>query len=253
MGLTKDQIIHGFWYKDREHDWPPSSITRFEDYAPTEKLNLVITQLDVSSYQQGKIVDIWCQALPNFKEVKYLWFHSRVNQKMFDAACKMPNLVGLNVKWSGIKHITGLQYLKKLRYLHLGGSSQVESIDILGDLNGLITLELEQLNKISDFSIISKLSSLEGLGLDGSIWTAQKIDTLKPLQTLSNLKYLTLTNTRIQDQSLRPILALTELVRFYCSWNYPEEEFEKLKSMSNLKYGNVETSWREHKEKYYRR
>lgn len=113
----------------------------------------------------------------------------------------MPNLVGLSVKWSRIKQITGLQYLKKLRYLRLGGSSQVESIDILGDLDGLITLELEQLNKISDFSIILKLSSLEGLGLDGRIWTAHKIDTLKPLQTLANLKYLTLTNTRIKDQS----------------------------------------------------
>jgi Leucine-rich repeat (LRR) protein len=119
-------------------------------------------------------------------------------------------------------------------------------------LSALVTLELEQLNRISNFSILSKLTSLEGLGIDGSIWTAQKIDTLKPLKTLFNLKYLTVTNTRIQDKSFDPLLKLVELVRFNSSWNYPEAEFDKLKSLPNLKYGNVETSWREVKEKLYR-
>jgi hypothetical protein len=89
------------------------------------------------------------------------------------------------------------------------------------------------------------LTGLEGLGLDGSIWTAQKIDTLKPLAPLKNLKYLTLTNTRLKDKSFDPILKLTELVRFESSWNYPEGEFQKLKALPKLKYGNVETSWKE--------
>jgi hypothetical protein len=69
---------------------------------------------------------------------------------------------------------------------------------------------------------------------------------------LFNLKYLTLTNSRIQDKSFDPLLKLVELVRFNSSWNYPEAEFDKLKSLPNLKYGNVETSWRELKEKLYR-
>ena len=246
MSLTQEQIQWGFWGWDDTRDWPPEHITHFRDYRPTEKLSLEITQLDnYSYYQQTKIVDQWCAELPKLEDVKYLWFVSRVNQKMFDAACKIPNLEGMFVKWSGIKNIEGLRNAKNLRHLHLGGSSQVESIEVLGELNQFVTLTLEQLNKITDFSIIAKLTDLEGLGLNGGIWTAQKIDTLKPLANLRNLKYLTLINTRLIDKSFNPILNLTELVRFDISWNYPVAEFEKLNSMPKLKYGNVETSWKE--------
>ena len=116
---------------------------------------------------------------------------------------------------------------------------------MVGELVSLVTLDLQQLNRISDFNVVSKLTSLEGLGIDGSIWTTQTIDTLKPLANLRGLKYLTLINTRLKDKSFDPILNLTELVRFESSWNYPEAEFEKLKSLPKLKYGNVETSWKE--------
>ena len=246
MSLSEKQILHGFWGWNERPAWPPKHITHFEDYRPSDTLSLEITQLDrVSYYRQTKIVDQWCTELPSLKEAKYLWFVSRVNQKMFDAACNMPNLEGLFIKWSGIKSIESLRIPKKLRHLWLGSSSQVENIDVLGELNQLITLTLEQLNLISDFSVLANSSSLEGLGLNGGMWTAQKIDTLRPLANLRNLKYLTLINTRTKDKSFDPILNLTELVRFDSSWNYHESEFEKLKSLPKLKYGNVETSWKE--------
>ena len=246
MALSQEQIRWGYWNWLRAQKQVPKHITYFEDYKPSETLALNITQLDrISYYRQTKIVDQWSVELPNLEEVKYLWFVSRVSQKMFDAACEVPNLEALFIKWSGIKNIDTLRMPKKLRHLWLGSSSQVESIEVLGELDSLITLEIQQLNKISDFSVLSKLTDLEGLGIDGSIWTAQKIDTLKPLATLRNLKYLTLSNTRSKDKSFDPILNLTELVRFESSWNYPESEFEKLETLPKLKYGNVETSWKE--------
>ena len=245
MGLLPEQIQSGFWIWIRANKHVPYQITYFKDYKPSETLVLEITQLNVSSYHQNKIIDEWCDKLPYLEEVKQLWFVSRVNQKMFDAACRIPSLEGLFIKWSGIKNIEALRIPKKLHHLHLGSSSQVESIAVLGELESLVTLDLEQLNRISNFSILSKLTALEGLGIDGSVWTAQKIDTLKPLSNLHNLKYLTLTNTRVQDKSFDPLLGLTELVRFNSSWNYPEAEFEKLRVLPKLKYGNVETSWKE--------
>ncbi|HSG43758.1 MAG TPA: hypothetical protein VLA72_11435 [Anaerolineales bacterium] len=232
-------------------DKDPEHITHFRDYKPSETLVLEITQLDhISYYRQTKIVDQWCAELPNLKEVKHLGFVSRVNQKMFDAACKMPNLKGMFIKWSGIKNLDALRSAKKLRHLWLGSSSQVESIDVLGEMTSLLTLELQQLNKISDFGVLSRLTDLEGLGIDGSMWTPQKIDDLKPLANLRKLKYLTLINTQAQDKSFDPLLKLNELVFFQSSWNYPEAEFEKLKGLPKLKYGNVESSWKELKAQY---
>lgn len=102
---------------------------------------------------------------------------------------------------------------------------------------------------MTDFKDVAGMTNLKGLGIDGSIWTAQKIDTLLPLGQLTELKYLTLTNTRTKDKSFDPLLNLMQLIRFNSSWNYPVTEFEKLKSLPNLKYGNVETSWDEKKKK----
>jgi hypothetical protein len=83
------------------------------------------------------------------------------------------------------------------------------------------------------------------LGIDGSIWTRQRLRSLKPLTGLTELRRLTLTNTRAADKSFDPLLGLHKLERFYCSWNYPEAEFAKLKRLPHLKHGNVETTWKE--------
>lgn len=247
--MIDNDDVKSFWYIQKDKNLPPDSITYIEEYKYTDKLCLFITQTSLPAKSQKLLIDKWCTKLPEMDELKYLWFPSRVNQKMFDAACDIPNLEGLWIKWSGIKNINKISKLKKIKHFHLGSSSQVESIEILKELNTLETLELEQLNKISDFSILSYLSQLQGLGIDGSIWTAQKIDSLRPIINLKNLKYLSLTNSKIQDKSFDPILGLDNLVRFQCSWNYPETEFAKLKTMKKLKYGNIETSLKELKDK----
>jgi|JI10StandDraft_1071094.scaffolds.fasta_scaffold214317_1 hypothetical protein len=247
--MTDEQIKKGFWYWDMDNKWPPNSISYIENFRPVIKLNLNITQLGLKTGDQKKLLQFWCNEMPKLTTVKYLWFCSRVNQEMFEAACDMDNLEGLYIKWSGIKKIDSLLKLKNLKHLHIGSSGQVENIRVFRDINWLTTLSLEQLNNVTDFSDIAGMTNLQGLGIDGSIWTAQKIDTLQPIGQLRGLKYLTLTNTRTKDKSFDPILNLKELVRFNSSWNYPVTEFEKLKGLPNLKYGNVETSWTEIKEK----
>ncbi|MDH4203220.1 MAG: hypothetical protein OEV87_10040 [Phycisphaerae bacterium] len=249
MILTSKQIKKGFWCSRRISAFPPKKITSIEDYKPCSKLNLVITQLGLKSHQQKKLVQLWCEKLPQLNNLKYLWFNSRVNQIMFDSACRIPNLEGLYIKWSGIKDLSALQDSKHLTHLHIGSSSQIESIEVLGDLRNLIALDIEQLSKISDFGVLAKLTQLEGLGIDGSIWTPQAIDTLEPVGQLENLRYFTATNTKIKTKSFAPLLKLKNLVRFDCSWNYPAEEFEKLKPLPSLKYGNIQTSWKEIKSK----
>lgn len=243
--MNQEQIIKGAWHIEGEFAPSKDSITLLEDYEPTKNIGLWITQTNLKPYAQNKLIDKWCQKLPELTEIRFLWLTTRVNQKIFDSVCQMENLEGLWIKWSGIKTIDKIKNINKLRHLHIGSSSQIESIDVLGEMKNLKTLETEQLNKITDFSPISNLTQLEGLGVDGSIWTPQKIDNLRFLEPLQNLKYFTMTNSQLKDKTFDPILNLPNLVRFNSSWNYPESEFDKLKKMKNLKYGNVETSWKE--------
>lgn len=255
--MNENIIKNGFWNSENFNQLKINTTIFFEDYKPTEKLRLLITQLDYNSTkreltatQLKKLIESWCVKLPELKEVKYLWLPSKVSQKIFDSICEMENLEGLWIKWSGIKSINNIKKLKKLKHLHLGSSSQVEDINVLGEMENLITLETEQLNNIVDFSVIGKLTQLEGLGINGSIWTAQKIENIEFISSLQQLKYFTLTNTQMKQKSFDSLLKLENLERFNSSWNYPEKEFEKLKSIKTLKFGNVETSLKELKENF---
>lgn len=234
----------------QDHISSAQAIRDVEDYKPGEALSLVITQLeDVTPAQQKKLVNRWCALLPTLKEVRFLAFSSRVTQEMFDAACAMPNIETLFVKWSAVTHLRALPAARKLTQLRIGASSKLEGIEELAQMRNLTRLGLEQFNKIDDFAPISDLRQLEYLGIDGSIWTRQRLRSLRPLAQLTELRHLSLTNTQAADKSFDPLLGLHKLERFYCSWNYPEAEFAKLKQLPNLKYGNVETSWKEIKRK----
>lgn len=248
--MTEKQIKRGFWDYDPANNHPPKFIDHPDKYNGETLLSFGISkQTEETPQQNKKRVELWCSTLAKLKNVKYLWT-GWTNQKVFDAICEMSNLEGLHNPWGGgVTNIDSLSKLRQIKHLHLAGFTKVENIDVLGTLKSLETLELEHFKKITDFSVLSKLTQLIGLGLDGSIDVAQKIDTLKPLQTLTKLKYLTTTHSQIKDKSFDPILGLSELVRFRCSWNYPASEFEKLKSMPNLKYGNVETTFAEQWEK----
>jgi hypothetical protein len=114
--------------------------------------------LDLSSHRQKKLTEAWCALLPELPDVKTLWFNSRVNQPLFEAACEMENLEGLYVKWSGIKSIASLPKLKKLKYLHIGSSAQVESMEPLREMTGLQALEIENFKKIRKLDPIAELT-----------------------------------------------------------------------------------------------
>ena len=244
LEMTENQIKFGVWHVKEGFVPPSTDVTRIEDFIPSAKLSLLLTQTSLKPHIQKKNYERWCEILPEAKELKFLWLPSKVNQKIFDAVCRIPNLEGLWIEWSSVKNIDNLVKLSNLRHLHLGASSQVENIEALASLSNLETLATEQLNKISDFSPIAGLRQLQGLGLDGGMYISQKINTLEPIGGLENLKYLTLTNSQIKDKSLDPLLKLNELMRLNCSLNYPASEFDKLKSMPNLKYGNVVNSWK---------
>jgi hypothetical protein len=162
MTLSKDEIEYGFWWFRREDNFPPAASNVPEEYSGGAMLNLVCTQLSMSDYQQRKLVKQWVQLLPELDQVRYLWFNSRTNQTMFEAACHMPNLEGLYVKWGSISDLLPLTRPRKLKFIHICAPG-VKDIHVLPYLEQLVVLELENFKCIRDLGPLSTLTQLEGL------------------------------------------------------------------------------------------
>jgi Leucine-rich repeat (LRR) protein len=219
----------GFWYYRPEEGFPPPSIREPEHCSGLSEANIVCTQTNLPPRQQAALVERWCEALPTLLELEILWFQCKVPQALFDAACLIPNLRGLYVKWSGIKRIDALAGARQLRFFRLGSSSQVESIDPLTELRQLVWLELENIKRISDLAPLSALQALQGLAVEGSMWSTQRVESLAPLGQLRELRYLNLANLRARDKTLSALYSLSALQTLRVANWWREEELRELR------------------------
>ncbi|GAB2994754.1 leucine-rich repeat domain-containing protein [Psychrosphaera aestuarii] len=184
-------------------------------------------KLGLSAYQEKKVRDGWANILPTLESVEMLWVAPKVNQKLFDAICEMPNLKGLWIKHSSIKSID-YNKLSNLVYFNLGSSTQLNSLDGIENLRKLKWLEFENIKSISDISELAKLTNLKVLCLNGSIWTTQKLNTLSPVESLTSLERLTLVNTRVLDKSLEPLHGLSGLKGVDLAEWWPDDQISAL-------------------------
>ena len=117
--------VREIWAREPQRSLQPASIRDPSDYAGQERLSIVCTQTDLPAKKQAALVAQWCELLPTLTRVRWLYFTTRVPQPLFDAACRMPGLVGLYIKWSGIESLEPLTGLRDLQYFHLGDSASV--------------------------------------------------------------------------------------------------------------------------------
>jgi hypothetical protein len=152
-----------------------------------------------------------------------------VTQPLFDAACRIPGLEGLWIKWSGsgIKSLAALEHCPQLRHLHIGSSTQVTDLRPLAHVARLEVLELEAFTRVTDLGPLARLPRLEQLGYFGSIWTTVRIASLAPLAQLRTLRHLDIANLRAADVvSFRELAKLTSLEHLSRAGWWREEDVE---------------------------
>src|SRR6478736_1059396 len=176
--MTENQIENGYWIWDKKNNFPPENISYPTQYKGESRLNIACTQrLDITQTEQKKLVSEWIGFLPTCKSVDTLWFTTQTPQQIFDSACQLDQLVGLNIKNSSITTLDKIIKLKNLKYLRIGDSSKIESIKPIGSLTSLEVLVIENFKKISDFSNLKVLSNLKFLTIEGGMYTKQKVDS----------------------------------------------------------------------------
>lgn len=122
-----------------------------------------------------------------------------------------------------------LPRLKKLRWLRIDSPRNVTDFTPILRLPALRVLEIENAKHLHDLGWIRPLRDrLEELGIDGSINTAQKVASLEPLDGFA-FRRLTLTNVRLADKDLGPLINCRNLVELVCAQTIAtQDEFMRL-------------------------
>jgi hypothetical protein len=236
--MTENQIENGFWLWDKKNEFPPDSITYPAQFSGQTKLNIACTQRsDLTPTQQKNLIKEWTDFLPSCKSIELLWFTTTTPQAIFDSACSLHNLVGLNIKNSNIKSLDNLSILKNLKYLRIGDSSKIESIEPLQNLTNLEVLVIENFKNISDFSLLKVLTNLKFLTIEGGMYKKQNVNSFHFLADLKNLVYLSTTMINSTNKSVDTVFKLKKLKTLNWAFDLTKSEMDKLKQeLPNLKY-----------------
>jgi len=204
---TKSQYIHpllGFSPIININTPEAANMVReVKEYKGQEHLCIACTQLPEAEYTEAfgvpgytkrerkRILVEWIEFLQtNKKAFRALHFNSRVPQELFDAACCQENLEELRLKWGAYSDLSALRRLKKIKFLDIGSGAGVRDISVLGDLETIIILEIENFKRIEDYAILARLNKLEQLiiypGLYGRI-PMKDLEFVREMKSLSSL------------------------------------------------------------------
>lgn len=182
---------------------PPMEIVKeVKDYKGESHLCIACTQLDYDGYserEKKRVLAEWIDFLQtNTKSFKTLHFNSRVPQTLFDAACCQENLEELRFKWGAYSDLSGLESLKKLKFLYIGSGASVRDITILGNMKNLIVLYVENFKRIEDYSPLTALDKLEQLVISGPTLGNTPIKDLEFLREMQSLVSIWIPNTTLR-------------------------------------------------------
>jgi hypothetical protein len=238
--LCEQRLVHGYWGAlSRAGGTPGVSIASPDQFDGGDTLSLACTQTYFSASDERKLLKAWCALLPQLK-LKTLIFTSRVNQALFDAATQVEGLQALSIKWSGIKSIRSIVDCAGLSALKIGSTPSLTGLEVLPRLQALRSLNIENVRQAQDLSFAAGMPQLLELGVSGSMWSDQKIDSLRPLEDLPDLQVLWLVAAKVQRDGLIPLHGLPRLAALYCGFNFRAHEFADLRAaVATLRYGSA--------------
>ena len=154
-----------------------------------------------------------------------------VNQDFLEEVGPLTSLEYLALEWPVTAiDLSPLNGLVELRSLSINSPRNISDFTPLLALPKLERLFIENAKHMADLEWLRPLSGrLRVLGIEGSLYTAQRIPSLGPLEGFA-LEALFLTNTKLGDQSLAPLRTMGSLKFLGTALNAPRVEFEALRN-----------------------
>lgn len=226
--IAVHKIRPDIWGQISSSGGEPKAISYPHEFDGSDRLNIWCTQTNLTPAKQKELVREWCELLPSLQNLRYLWFSSCVNQELFEAACRVPTLEGLYLKWNVLSDIRSIVALSGLKYLHLGNSGRLKSIEPLRELAHLAWLEVTGFSRTPSLEVLEGLCNLVGLAFVGVEGKKLSVVSLRPLESLANLEWLHIGALRVEDGSLEPIRALKKLRWLGIGNFFPKAQFASL-------------------------
>lgn len=157
---------------------------------------------------------------------------SAVDQGFLDEICTLEALEYLWLGWPVTAHdISGLTRLKRLRFLKIDSPRNLTDFRPLAELPALTSLFVENAKHLHDLDWLAPLGPrLWSLGIEGSMWTMQKLPGLAPFSGLG-MEALFLTSVRLADKDLTPLADCPNLKYLSCARFAPKPRFDALKAL----------------------
>lgn len=178
------------------------------------------------------------ELLPSFKHLKSLWCFD-INDDKLEFISRCQSIESLYIENLRTPNLGRLRNLINLKLLGIETCSKPTSLDAIAGLKSLSGLAITHFKNVHDLGPLAELSSLRALAVGGSMWTRMNVNSFKPLEGLRNLEFLSLTNIKALDESLRPLGELINLKRLDIANFYPMREFAWL----SQKLKSTECSW----------
>ncbi len=153
-----------------------------------------------------------------------------VNQDCLDEIATLPGLETLYIEELSATNLAVLQQCHSLRRLIIRDGTKVPSLDWVPGLPPLESFFIENFKLVRDISPLATLRSVRALGIEGSMDTTQKIQTLAPVAELKQLEALFITNCRAEQDGFKPLHALHQLKYLEAPGFYRDAAFLSLRA-----------------------
>lgn len=159
-------------------------------------------------------------------------FAASVDQAYLDEICQLDALEYLWLGWPvTARDLSGLTRLPRLRFLKLDSPRNVTDFTPLAAMPAIERLFVENAKHMAALDWLAPLRvRLTALGIEGSMWTMQKIPSLAPLAGF-RFEALCLTSVQLADKDLTPLADCPNLAFLSCARFAPKPQFDALKAL----------------------
>jgi hypothetical protein len=173
-----------------------------------------------------------------FKNITRL-LAKQVNQKFLNEISELKNLEYLELETVTAETLGKLSELPKLRYLKIQGIRKASDFIKLLDIRSLEKLFIESAKNLRSIDFISSAQQLVVLGIEGGMYTNQKLDSVKPISGLANLEALYLSSVQLLDKNLDYLSSNPKLLYLSSARFAPKSSFDSLKTLMP----NINCKW----------